>query len=305
MIFTSGAAYNALCRPKVAGQLKNSNLIVMLFLCNRLPTIKLKQSTIATDSGLHLDTVKESLRWLDANGWISREIGNKRRHISTEYFINFQKLGLTNQPVKNGISHSAPVDVSSELFVKYDAICNDVSKTSPWTPTKEKAMRKVATDSGMSLEAVIQVCVEKNWATCKASWLTQKTIAKKFTTKKDKALEAQYHFAETYFSENKSRLSVFLSWCASNDRNLVDFENSRFAQSINCLHFKVWFVSDSGDSIISKWILKIKSIPQDEISAVDDAIDSVFVLQDDRITVRAALTQRKAEFKASSARFAQ
>ena len=68
----------------------------------------------------------------------------------------------------------SPVGVCVELWADYMTIRK--SKKSPMTATALKGLERECNKAGLSLEAGIRVCCERNWASLKAEWLDDKKL---------------------------------------------------------------------------------------------------------------------------------
>ena len=65
-----------------------------------------------------------------------------------------------------------PVGVSLELWADYMTLRK--SKKSPMTATSLKGLERESKKAGITLEAGITICVERNWVSLKAEWILQK-----------------------------------------------------------------------------------------------------------------------------------
>ena len=67
-----------------------------------------------------------------------------------------------------------PVGVSLELWADYMTLRK--SKKSPMTATALKGLERESRKAGITLEAGITICVERNWVSLKAEWLDDKKL---------------------------------------------------------------------------------------------------------------------------------
>ena len=107
-----------------------------------------------------------------------RELGTKRTRSVNEPPPNHKPLTTNHKPITNINTKELPkqvhppVGVSLELWADYMTLRK--SKKSPMTATALKGLERESRKAGITLEAGITVCVERNWVSLKAEWILQK-----------------------------------------------------------------------------------------------------------------------------------
>ena len=86
---------------------------------------------------------------------------------------NANQEPLTNNK-EQFIEFVKPLDVNLEVWNKYMTLRRAQNK--PITDANIKALRREAANAGLSLNAVITVCVENSWISFRADWVNRKKV---------------------------------------------------------------------------------------------------------------------------------
>ena len=93
--------------------------------------------------------------------------------IRESYERNTNQEPLTNNK-ETEIAVVKPLDVNLSVWDNYMILRKAQNK--PITETNIKALRREATQAGMSLNAVITMCVENSWVSFRAEWVDRKKV---------------------------------------------------------------------------------------------------------------------------------
>jgi uncharacterized protein YdaU (DUF1376 family) len=103
----------------------------------------------------------------------AKEKGNDTDVIRESYDRNTNQELLTNNK-EQFIEFVKPLDVNLEIWNNYMTLRRAQNK--PITDANIKALRREAANAGLSLNAVITVCVENSWISFRADWVNRKKV---------------------------------------------------------------------------------------------------------------------------------
>ena len=103
----------------------------------------------------------------------AKEKGKDTDVIRESYDRNTNQEQLTNNK-EQFIEFVKPLDVNLEVWNNYMTLRRAQNK--PITDANIKALRREAANAGLSLNAVITVCVENSWISFRADWVNRKKV---------------------------------------------------------------------------------------------------------------------------------
>ena len=103
----------------------------------------------------------------------AKEKGKDTDVIRESYDRNTNQEQLTNNK-EQFIEFVKPLDVNLEIWNNYMTLRRAQNK--PITDANIKALRREAANAGLSLNAVITVCVENSWISFRADWVNRKKV---------------------------------------------------------------------------------------------------------------------------------
>ena len=103
----------------------------------------------------------------------AKEKGKDTDVIRESYDRNTNQEQLTNNK-EQIIEFVKPLDVNLDIWNNYMTLRRANNK--PITDANIKALRREAANAGLSLNAVITVCVENSWISFRADWVNRKKV---------------------------------------------------------------------------------------------------------------------------------